>query len=33
MDIRIEPAAREYIKAKSPDGIITLDVVERPGGV
>ncbi|VBB06471.1 Hypothetical protein LUCI_1703 [Lucifera butyrica] len=33
MDIRIEPAALDYIKAKSPDNIITLDVVERPGGV
>ncbi len=32
MDIYIEPTAREYIKAKSPDGIITLSVVERPGG-
>jgi hypothetical protein len=33
MDIRIELAARQYIKAKLPDSIITLDVVERPGGV
>ena len=33
MDIQIESAAQDYIKAKSPDYIITLDVVERPGGV
>lgn len=32
MDICIEPAAREYIAAKSSDKSITLDVVERPGG-
>ena len=31
MEICIEPAAREYIAAKSSDKIITLDMVERPG--
>lgn len=33
MEIYIEAAAREYIKGKSQDGIITIDMVERPGGV
>lgn len=33
MDINIEPAAREYITKKTADKSITLDVVERPGGV
>jgi len=31
--IGVEPAAREYIKARSQDNSITLEVVERPGGV
>lgn len=32
MDIRIEPAALEYIAKKAPAKDITLEVVERPGG-
>lgn len=32
MEFNIEPAACEYIKAKSFDAIITIEVVERPGG-
>jgi len=31
MDISIETVAREYIKTKSPESVITLDMVERPG--
>jgi hypothetical protein len=33
MNLYIDLEAREYIKAKSFGSIITLDVVERPGGV
>lgn len=33
MEIRIETAAREYIRAKSSERIIFIDMVERPGGV
>jgi len=33
MDLHIESAAQEYIRAKSLDRSITLSVVERPGGV
>lgn len=32
MEFHIEPEALEYIKRKSKDLIVTLDVVERPGG-
>lgn len=32
MDIFIESAAREYIRAKSPEQSVTIELVERPGG-
>lgn len=32
MNFQIEPAAWEYMQCKSKERIITLDVVERPGG-
>jgi hypothetical protein len=32
MEVRIEPESWEYIKRKSQEQVITLDVVERPGG-
>jgi len=33
MDLHIDPAAQDYIKAKSPDASITLSLVERPSGL
>ena len=33
VNVYIEQAASEYITKKVTDKIITLDVVERPGGV
>jgi hypothetical protein len=32
MELRIEPESWEYIKRKSQERIIMLDVLERPGG-
>jgi hypothetical protein len=33
MQIKIEKAAQEYIRAKTADASVTLNVAERPGGV
>ncbi|MBP2627604.1 MAG: hypothetical protein H6Q68_2315 [Firmicutes bacterium] len=33
MEVRINETASDYIRDKLPDNSITLEVVERPGGV